>query len=256
MLRAMPGHDLRTAFITGASSGIGAALARLLARQGLTVAIAARREPDLRALALEIEASGGRAHVVPVDVSDPAAITAAVQQADRELGGLDLVVANAGVARQRTSTKLVWSDCADMIGVNIVGATATLVAAIPAMVERGRGHLVGVSSIAAYRGLPKLAVYSASKAYLSAMLEAMRVDLAPTGITVTEVRPGYVRTAMNEGAGKLPMELTPERAAEEIFDAIVAGKAMHAFPFAVATAMRSMATLPTGLWDKLAAKLT
>src|SRR5687768_8583151 len=116
MLRGMPGHDLRTAFVTGASSGIGAALARLLARQGLTVAIAARREHDLRVLATEIEAGGGRALVVPVDVSDPAAITLAVQDADRELGGLDLVVANAGVAKQRNSAKLEWSDCADMLG--------------------------------------------------------------------------------------------------------------------------------------------
>ncbi|MBC8066691.1 MAG: SDR family NAD(P)-dependent oxidoreductase [Deltaproteobacteria bacterium] len=252
----MPGHDLRTAFVTGASSGIGAALARLLARQGLTVAIAARREHDLRVLATEIEASGGRALVVPVDVSDPAAITLAVQDADRELGGLDLVIANAGVAKQRSSAKIDWNDCADMLGVNVIGATATLVAAIPAMVARGRGHLVGVSSISAFRGLPKLAVYSASKAYLSAMLEAMRVDLAPKGITVTDVRPGYVRTAMNEGADKLPMELTADAAAQEIFDAIAAGKAMHAFPFVVATAMRTMASLPIGLWDKLAAKLT
>ena len=212
----MAGHDLRTAFVTGASVGIGAELAKLLARQGLHVAIAARREPELAAVAAAIRAEGGHATIVPVDVSDAAAITAAVQRIDGELGGLDLVVANAGVATQRHSAKLQWDDCATMLGVNVIGATATLVAAIPGMVARGRGHLVGVSSIAAYRGLPKLAVYSASKAYLSAMLEGMRVDLGPKGICVTDVRPGYVRTAMNEGAGKLPMELQPVEAAQEL----------------------------------------
>lgn len=256
MLRAMPGHELRTAFVTGASSGIGASLAKLLARHGITVAIAARREHELRALAVEIESEKGHAHVVPVDVSDPEAITRAVQEADRELSGLDLVVANAGVAKQRSSAKVVWDDCADMLGVNVIGATATLFAAIPAMVDRGRGHLVGVSSIAAYRGLPKLAVYSASKAYLSAMLQGMRVDLAEKGISVTDVRPGYVRTAMNEGAGKLPFELHPDAAAQEIFDAILAKKAVHAFPLPVAAAMRSMAALPQGLWDRLAPRFT
>jgi short-subunit dehydrogenase len=251
----MAGHDLRTAFVTGASVGIGAELAKLLARQGLHVAIAARREPELAAVAAAIRAEGGHATVVPVDVSDAAAITAAVQRIDAEQGGLDLVVANAGVATQRHSAKLQWDDCATMLGVNVIGATATLVAAIPGMVARGRGHLVGVSSIAAYRGLPKLAVYSASKAYLSAMLEGMRVDLGPKGICVTDVRPGYVRTAMNEGAGKLPMELQPVEAAQEIVDAILAKKAVHAFPMPVAAAMRSAAALPRGLWTAFARKV-
>lgn len=254
-LFAMPGHDLRTAFITGASTGIGAALAALLARQGLHVVIAARREHELQVVADAIAREGGQATVVAVDVSDPVRITEAVQRTARELGGLDLVIANAGTATQRHSAKLQWADCARMLEVNVIGATATLVAAVPDMVERGRGHLVGVSSIAAYRGLPKLAVYSASKAYLGALLEGMRVDLGPKGITVTEVRPGYVRTALNEGAGKLPMEMQPEQAAQEIVDAIIAKKAVHAFPLPVAVAMRSAAALPRSLWTALARKM-
>jgi short-subunit dehydrogenase len=256
MVRAMAGHEIRTALVTGASAGIGEALAGLLARSGVHVALCARREADLHRVAAAIADAGGKASVYPVDVSDPVRIAEVVQQADRALGGLDLVVANAGVAKQRSSAKLEWSECDAMLGVNVVGATATLVAAIPAMVERGHGHLVGVSSIAAYRGLPKLAVYSASKAYLSAMLEGMRVDLEPKGIHVTDVRPGYVRTAMNEGAGKLPMEMTAEQAAHEIMDAIVAHKAVHAFPMAMATAMRSLAALPRGLWTVVARKMT
>jgi len=251
----MAGHDLRTAFVTGASAGIGAALATLLARQGLHVVLAARREAELAAVADAITNQGGKASIVAVDVSSPAEITSAVQRFDRELDGLDLVVANAGTAVQRHSAKLEWSDCARMLDVNVIGATATLVAAIPGMVRRGRGHLVGVSSLAAYRGLPKLAVYSATKAYLSAMLEGMRVDLEPKGIVVTEVRPGYVRTALNEGAGKLPMEMQADQAAQEIVDAIVARKAFHAFPMPMAAAMRSASALPRGLWTAFARKM-
>jgi short-subunit dehydrogenase len=252
----MPGHDLRTALVTGASSGIGTALSQLLARHGITVALVARRPSELQKVADAIAAEGGKSLVVPADVSDAAAVGAAVQRAEEELGGLDLVVANAGVAVTRWSGKLTWSDCADMIGVNVVGATATLVSAIPGMLARGRGHLVGVSSLAAYRGLPKLAVYSASKAYLSSLLEALRIDLAEKGITVSDVRPGYVRTAMNANTqGKMPLSLDADQAAQEIFDAILAKKALHAFPLPVAGAMRSMSWLPIALYDKVAAKL-
>ena len=252
----MPGHDLRTALVTGASSGIGSALAQLLARHGITVALVARRASELQNVADRITSEGGRSIVVPVDVSDPIAVTEAVKRVDAELDGLDLVVANAGVAVTRWSGKLVWDDCASTIGVNVVGATATLVAAIPGMIARGRGHLVGVSSLAAYRGLPKLAVYSASKAYLSSLLEALRIDLASKNITVSDVRPGYVRTAMNENTkGKMPLSLDASQAAQQIFDAILAKKALHAFPLPVASAMRSMSWLPIALYDKVAAKL-
>jgi short-subunit dehydrogenase len=252
----MPGHDLRTALVTGASSGIGEALCRLLARHGIHVALVARRESALQVVADAIAAEGGRALVVPADVSDPQAVGEAVHRAERELGGLDLVVANAGVAVTRWSGKLTWSDCAEQIGVNVVGATATLVSAIPGMLERGRGHLVGVSSLAAYRGLPKLAVYSASKAYLSALLESLRVDLGGNHIVVSDVRPGYVRTAMNANTkGKMPMSVDADRAAAEIFDAIVAKKAFHAFPLPVAGAMRSVSWLPNAIYDRVASKL-
>lgn len=252
----MPGHDLRTALVTGASSGIGSALSQLLARHGITVALVARRPSELQKVVDAIAAEGGKAVSFPADVSDAASITAAVQRADEELGGLDLVVANAGVAVTRWSGKLTWADCADTIGVNVTGATATLVAAIPGMLARGKGHLVGVSSLAAYRGLPKLAVYSASKAYLSNLLESLRIDLASKGITVSEVRPGYVRTAMNANTqGKMPLSMDADEAAQQIFDAIVAKKALHAFPLPVAMSMRSMSWLPTSIYDKVAAKL-
>jgi short-subunit dehydrogenase len=253
---AMAGHELRTAFITGASGGIGEALARLLADHGLEVGIAARREDELARIADEIARAGGRARPYPLDVTDPARVQATLGRADDELGGIDLVIANAGIAAMRWSGKTDWAHCAPMLGVNVIGATATLIALLPRMVERKRGHVVGVSSIAAYRGLPKLAVYSASKAYLSAFLEALRVDLAGAGVHVTDVRPGYVRTAMNaDSKRKLPFLMEASAAAQEIWDAIVARKAVHAFPLPVATAMRSIALLPNVFYDRMAGKV-
>jgi len=123
------------------------------------------------------------------------------------------------------------------------------------MVRRKRGHLVGISSLAAYRGLPKQAAYSASKAYLSAFLEALRVDLRSAGIAVTDIRPGYVRTPMTQGNASMPFAVDADTAAREIERAIRRKKAVHAFPLPTATLSRSMASLPNGLYDALARKV-
>jgi short-subunit dehydrogenase len=247
----VPAAEIRTALITGASSGIGAALARRLAAEGIAVALTARREDALRTLAGEIEAAGGSASVHPVDVSDPAATVAAIQAADDALGGLDLVIANAGVGSGLWSGKLTWADCADVVAVNVAGATATLCAVLPRMVERKRGHLVGVSSIAGLRGLPKFAAYSASKAYLSTFLEALRADLRGTGVRVTDVRPGYVRTAMTADNKGMPFLITAEDAAERIWKAIRGRRSVVTFPLPMAGGARIMAALPNPLFDRM-----
>ena len=242
----------RSAFITGGSSGIGAALARGLAAQGVHVAIAARREQALQALASEIEAQGGRATPVVLDVSDATAVKERMLAADDALEGIDLVIANAGIASGRWSGKLDYdADCAQMLATNVLGATATLTALIPRMVERKAGHLVGISSIAAYRGLPKYAAYAGTKAYLSTFLEGVRIDLRKVGIAVTDVRPGYVATELNEGAKGLPMIMSAQDAAASIIRALASRKTVHAFPFPIASAMRTMTTFPNALYDRV-----
>lgn len=243
--------EIRTALVTGASSGIGAALCRRLAQQGVTVALAARREDALRTLADEITAAGGKALVHPMDVADPAATVAAVQAADDALGGLDLVVANAGIGTSKWSGKLTWADCADVVAVNVAGATATLCAVLPRMVERRRGHLVGVSSIAGLRGIPKLAAYCGSKAYLSTFLEALRVDLRRTGVRVTDVRPGYVRTPMTAQNASMAFVITAEDAAERICKAIHARRSVLTFPLPMAAGARVLKAMPNALFDRL-----
>ena len=244
-------NGYRTAFVTGASSGIGAGLCKRLAEHGLEVVLAARREVELRALADEIEASGGKARVCPLDVADPQAVVETMHRVDDELEGIDLVVANAGVGKSRWSGKLRWDDCAPTIAVNVAGATATLTALVTRMVKRERGHLVGVSSLAGHRGLPRNAAYSASKAFLSTFLESLRVDLRSTALTVTDIQPGFVKTPMTEGNPRMPFLMEVDRAVQEIVDAIAARKGVHAFPLPLALGVRSMGTLPNAIYDHL-----
>ncbi len=242
--------DHRTAFITGASSGIGRELARRLAREGIEVAISARREDELRALASEIAAEGGRARVYPLDVANPEATTETLHRADRDMGGIDLVIANAGVSNHRWSGKLTYQDCAGIIDVNVRGAVATLTALIPAMVERQRGHLVGMSSLAQYRGLPSSAAYSASKAFLSHFLEAVRVDLDSTQVTVTDIRPGFVRTPMTaDSTLAMPFLVDLDDAVTEITAGIRARAAVVAFPWQLASLMRAGTLMPARVYD-------
>lgn len=245
----------RTALVTGASSGIGAALARRLAAGGAEVALVARREELLVALRDEIAAAGGKARVYAADVAVPEAAVAAIRRADDDLGGLDLVVANAGMGKSRWAGRLAWEDLAPTLALNVAGAAATLVAVLPRMVERRRGHVVGISSLAGYRGMPRSAAYSASKAFLSTFLESLRVDLRGTGVAVTDVRPGFVRTPMT-AVNRFPMPflIDAEPAARTIVAALARRAPVVAFPRAMAAVTGSARLLPNAVWDRVAAR--
>lgn len=247
--------DYKTAFITGASSGIGAELARVLARRGVWVGLAARRKDDLQKLASEIANAGGRASVYALDVADVAETKRVLQQADDELGGIELLVANAGTGAARWSGKLSYEDCAQILAVNVNGAVATITAVLPRMVERGRGHVVGVSSLAQYRGLPENAAYCASKAFLSTFLEGLRIDLYGTGVSVTDVRPGFVRTAMTaKNKFKMPFMLEVDEAADIILKGVDARHAVVAFPWQLASITRAGTVLPSRIYDRVVSR--
>lgn len=241
--------EYKTAFITGSSSGIGEGLARRLARRGVHVGLAARREDRLRAIADDIEASGGRASVFPLDVSDPDVVTQTVQRADDELGGLDLVVANAGVTLGRWGGKATYDQFAKVIDVNVRGAAATLVAVLPRMVERKRGHIVGVSSLAKYRATPKMASYSASKAFLATFLEGLRIDLQSVPIHVTDIRPGFVKTDIVDGMKSMPFLIEVDQAVDYMERGILARRRVVEFPPQMAAIAHGMGVVPPALWD-------
>jgi short-subunit dehydrogenase len=220
-----------TVLLTGASSGIGRALAIEYARRGAHVMAVARREDELRGLCADITSTGGRASHMVCDVADAGAARDVVTRAERELGSLDMVIANAGVGGSTHSSRLSLDEIARMIDVNVRGAMATLAAAIPIMLAQKGGHLVGVTSLAGRRALPASAVYSASKAALSTFLEALTLDLAAAGIRVTDVQPGFVDTPMTEqNKHPMPFMWDAPKAARVIADRLQRGPRIVAFP--------------------------
>jgi short-subunit dehydrogenase len=237
------------ALVTGGSLGIGAALARRLAARGTRVAICARRREPLDEVAASL---GENAVAIQADLSDPARAAAVVDEAAERMGGLDLVVANAGIGIRRSGRKLTPADVLPTLQLNLVGACATLTAAIPHFIKRGSGHLVGISSVAGYRGLPGLAAYSASKAGLSTFLESLRVDLRPWGIRVTDVRPAYVDTPLTQTNRRpMPFLMGADEAARRILRALERGRAVYTFPWPMALFVRFLSTLPPAVYDRV-----
>jgi short-subunit dehydrogenase len=243
----------RTALVTGASSGIGQALAERLAADGTLVVLAARRASLLHAVAESIEADGGHARVEPMDVAETTATVARIRALDAELGGFDLVIANAGVGmKHKGLPSYAWEAMANACHVNFCGAAATLTAALPQMVERGRGHVVGISSIASFTPIPGRGGYCAPKAGLSMLLECLRLELAGTGVHATAVHPGFVRTPMiAKSKGALPFVMDPTAAAARIVQELPAAPATIDFPWQLATAARLGAALPRIVRDRV-----
>jgi short-subunit dehydrogenase len=242
-----------TAFITGASSGIGHGMARALAARGVHVIAAARRRQRLDELVAEIAAAGGSAEALVLDVADAEATHAAVVAADARTP-LDIVVANAGVAGITPAKKLDWQRVKSILDTNVLGAAATLSGAIPGMVERGRGNLVAIASIAGFVGLPKFAAYSASKAALITLCESLRIDLHGTGVAMTTVCPGYVDTDLLTKGKKHPFMVSVDDAVGRILAAMDAGDAMCTFPAPSVAAMRTARALPRPLYELLATR--
>ncbi len=245
-----------TALITGASSGIGAALATRLAARGVHVVVAARRRALLDELTSTIVAQGGRATALELDVSQTAEVVSTLTRLDDELGGIDLVIANAGVGLNRDAKELTWKDVEPVLLVNVLGALATLSALLPRMVARRAGHLVGVSSLAQYRALPTSAAYSASKAAVSTFLEGLRVDLRGTGVATTDIRPGFIQTPiLIEEVRDKSYVMALDPAADMVLDAILRKAEVFAFPFAMAQLASFSRWLPNALYDPLVTAL-
>lgn len=248
--------NFESAFITGASSGIGRSLAQRLASKGTRVVAAARREHELHGLVESIRAAGGRADACILDVADTDKVREAIRHWDEETGGLSLVIANAGFGRNRPAHKLSWEDVEQTLRVNVMGAFATLMAGLEGMVARGRGTLVGVSSLASMRGLPASGAYAASKAALATFLETLRADLDRKGICVVDVRPGFVDTAMTrQNKFKMPFLMDVERAADLTLKGIERGDAIVAYPWPTASVMSLAETLPDGVWRMIAKRV-
>jgi short-subunit dehydrogenase len=244
---------VKRAIITGASSGIGMHLARELSRRGYALALLARRIDLLNDLAHEI---GAPAVAIACDVADRASVRDAVQKAQQQLGGpFDLAVANAGVSIPGHATKFNLDEAEQIVRVNVLGMMYLFDAVIPSMIERRAGRFVGVASIAGLRGLPTASVYSCSKAAMHSFLEASRVELAPYGVGVTTVNPGFIATPMTaKNRFKMPFLMQAPRAAAIIADGIERGARVVEFPRSMSLLMRSLRLIPDALFDRLTSR--
>ena len=244
----------RVVLITGASAGIGRALAINLARHGASVGLLARRGEVLQEIVDEIAADGGRALALPADVTQSDEVRSAVDELRKEFGPIDLLVANAGISINTFVPDLCEKKIAELINVNVIGVVNSVAAVLPEMVRQGSGHLVVNSSLAAYRGLPKSAAYCASKAAISSFFEALRIDLKGSGVDVSIIHPGFVKTQLISNIRRTPYLMEVDYAVQKIVQAIEKRKKGYAFPWQLATLARACKLLPIPMYDWFAAR--
>ena len=244
---------MRRIVITGASAGIGAALARHYAAADSVIGLVARRRELMQALASSLP---GRFEIYALDVSDSAALERAAREFCSRHGASDLVIANAGI-----SVGTHGDDPADVpklrrvLEMNVTALAATLAAFAPAMRAERRGTLCGIASVAGLRGLPGAGAYSASKAAAITWLEALRVELAGSGVSVVTICPGYVDTPMTQvNRYRMPFVLSADEAARRIARAIAARRRLAVIPWQMAIVSVLLRLLPPWVYDRVAAR--
>lgn len=226
-----------TALVTGASSGIGRRLALRLAREGARVALVARREAELDAVAAEIRAQSGEALVLPCDVADPVQASAAARRALEQFGAVDILVNNAGYGGQRTFLDWDIDDMERIMRVNYFGALYFTKALLPRMVERKRGWLVFVSSVTGRIASPEKTAYAATKFAMTGFAEALSLEVEAAGVHLLTVYPGVVRTPFftEQMLRDMPPKarrsmVEPDRLVDAILVALAKGKRELTYP--------------------------
>jgi short-subunit dehydrogenase len=243
--------------ITGASSGIGWALAKHLATRGAKLGLIARREEKLRELAAAIEFSGGQAAFAVADVTDPEQTRQAGRVLEEALGPCDVLIASAGIHRYSPGYDFRPNSANAVFATNVEGVVNAIGAVLPGMVERRRGHLVAMASIAAMLGLPEVGAYSASKAAIVTLMESLRVDLHGCNVKVTTICPGFVDTPLIADHARpiLRFILDPADAARRIAWAIEHGRAEYWFPWQTWLLARLGRALPLSIYRRICSRL-
>jgi len=243
-------------FITGGSSGIGAALAVRFARAGYRLALVARRGAEIVDTMRKAGVHAERLTVLPADVRDVEAVTRVATTCLQSLGLPNVVIANAGIS--------IGMDTADpedlevmraIFETNVIGMAATFHPFVAAMAARGHGRLVGIASVAGIRGLPGHGAYCASKAAVISYCESLRGELRESGVRVVTLAPGYVDTPLTRtNRYPMPFLMPAETFAEQAYACIVAGRSYRVIPWQMALVAKLMRALPDPLFDRLAAK--
>jgi NADP-dependent 3-hydroxy acid dehydrogenase YdfG len=248
-----PLSGIDTIWITGASSGIGAGLARRLARDGHRVGVTARRAEALAQLGTDLPAEAReRLLILPADVTDDASLERAYVALKQAWGVPDLVLANAGVHQGRLGGHLEFANCRRVLDTGLLGAVRTLTQVLPDMLARGTGTLAAVASVAGYRGLPRAASYCAAKAGLIAFMESLRFDVERAGLRVVVINPGFVKTPMtDQNDFPMPFLISVDRAVDEIVKGLRRGRREIHFPKTFTRLLKLMRILPYPLYHAL-----
>jgi short-subunit dehydrogenase len=239
--------------ITGASSGLGAGLAKAYARPGASIGLIARRPAELKAVAAAVRDRGASAKLYLVDVRDGDAMEAAIRDFHREAGGLDIVIANAGIGEGRTRESWTAQSAARVFEVNVIGLCNTLLPALDLMRSQGSGTLVAMASVAGFRALPGSLAYSASKAAVMTFMEGLSLELRGTNLHSVTLCPGFVRTPLTDKNNfHMPFLIELDDACLRMKRAIDTKQKRFVFPLPMAIAARVMHLAPGWLWQILA----
>lgn len=246
---------MKRVFITGASSGIGAALAQRYAEQGAALGLVARREPALKQLVAGLP-NPSRHRIYALDVTDHAALSAAAEDFIAAVGGVDVVIANAGVSRGTLTDHAEDLPVFEhIIATNLVAMVATFtpfIAVLKAQAQAGNrtGRLVGIGSVAGIRGLPGSGAYSASKAAVISYCESLRVELKSSGVKVVTITPGYIDTPMTQfNAYPMPFLMPAGQFALRAVSAIDAGTRYKVIPWQMGVVAKLLRMLPDRVYD-------
>lgn len=243
----------KIAWITGASSGIGKALAERLLRDGYRVAVSARSADALAEIA---SSHPGKIGVYPLDVTDPAAVKQVFAAVESEMGPVDLAVFAAGSYTRDYAQDFDSARTRQMFELNVLGTASCLETVMPAMTARRSGHIAVVASVSGYVGLPGAATYGATKAALNVMCEALYPELERSGVKITIINPGFVDTPLTKKNDfPMPFLVSSEEAADTIAKGLAKGKFEVIFPWKMAVAIRLLHALPHSLRFALTRKM-
>jgi len=246
----------RRVWITGASAGIGEALTYRMAARGDHVLASARSKDKLDAMVGQAKGRG-QISPCPLDITDHDAVLAAVEQIERDHGPIDLAILNAGTHQPVSARDFKAQGLRDLLEVNLFGTANCLEALMPRMIERHRGHIAVVASVAGYRGLPTAAYYGASKGGTINMVEALRFDLDQAGVKLQLINPGFVKTPLTDkNEFKMPFLISAEKAVDYIVRGLDGNGFEIAFPRRFAAILKVMRILPYALYFPLTAKST
>ncbi len=245
-----------TAWVTGAGKGLGRSVVKSMLARGWTVAVSARSESDLLTLAAEAGAKAASVIPFPLDVTDERAVMKTAAAIEERIGPLDLVILNAGTHQPVNARELTVAPFRKLFETNVMGVVHGLAAMLPRMIARRGGHIVVVSSVAGYRGLPTASAYGATKAALTNMCEALKPQLDREGVRITVVTPGFIRTPLtDQNPFKMPFLMEPDAAAERLVRGLDSGRFEITFPRRFTWLLKVLRCLPYALYFPLVRNL-